>query len=406
MHPPSLLLFLGFCIVGQSIVLRQVQVITRHGARTPFQDLPRSNYVWNCRLSENSRPDYNQMAQEDVSRVYRKRYIRNREILPGNCSLGQLTYNGYAEHLDLGRSFRKTYVEQFHFLNETFNANEFFVRSTDSPRTLASAQSQLLGFYPPSTRRHSASVIDIFTIEPPNENLVTNMRCPKLVKMCTEIGQSTQWTKQEATLNPLKNQLQNLWNVSSLPWWIGLYDSFYSRSYQNVSLPDGITTDMVNQIVNLVVWELNYLYGSPNVAKLGIGTFLLELVNHMQNVANGQTNPKWIFYSAHDTTLALVLSSLKSLEGTGWPSYAAHLLFELWEDDFDNFYVHVIYNDQDIVIPGCETAYCELETFIDICSKHTITPEEWRTECGLQNSLPMRELNVDIGPANLAQYFC
>jgi len=396
---------LGLCIVGQSLVLRQVQVITRHGARTPFQDLPRSTYVWNCQLSEIARPDFTEVAEEQITRVYRKRYIRNREVLPGNCSLGQLTYNGYSGHLDLGISFRRTYVDQLNFLNSTFHANEFFIRSTDSPRTIASAQSQLLGFYPPSTRRH-ASVIDIFTIEPPNENLVTNMRCPKLVKMCTEIGNSAQWAKQEATLNPLKTQLENLWNVTSLPWWIGLYDSFYSRSHQNVPLPDGITKEMVNEILNLVVWELNYLYGSPNVARLGIGTFLLELVNNMKTAANGRTNPKWIYYSAHDTTLALVLSALNSLEGTGWPPYVGHLVFELWEDEFDNFFVHTIYNDQEMIIPGCKTTYCQLQTFIDICSKQTLTPEEWRKECGLQNLPPMTELNIDSGPANLAQYFC
>jgi len=396
------LLFLGVFSQRQ---LKQVQVITRHGARTPFDDLPKSNVVWNCKLTELARPDFNELPNEHINRAYRKRYIDYRQSLPGNCSQGELTFAGYLGHKKLGEYFRFRYVDELAFLNETFDSTEFFIRSTDSPRTFASAQSQLLGFYPPS-KRFSADVIDIFTIEPPRENLLPNMRCPKLGKMCYQIEQSNEWQQKQNSLNNLKKQLQTIWNTTNIPWWIGLYDAFYSRQYHQIPLPDGITEDMVQQITDLVVWQLNFLYGSPDVAMLGVGTFITELVQQMNNVVSeGQKNPKWIYYSAHDTTLALVMAGFNILKGTGWPPYVANLIFELWQDTDENEYqVHLLYNNQTIIIPGCDE-FCDFEIFVKAASQFSITQDDWANECGTSKSTYGDRLLGLVGD-DLISFFC
>lgn len=84
----------------EGLKLRQVQVFTRHGDRTPIHPLPGTGVdaTWNCNLtfasifdsapSTDSRP---------VSRLFRKAYLNGRNTFKGNCSVGQLTYEGHEQ---------------------------------------------------------------------------------------------------------------------------------------------------------------------------------------------------------------------------------------------------------------------------------------------------------------------
>jgi len=161
---------------------------------------------------------------------------------------------------------------------------------------------------------------------------------------------------------------------------------------------------MVDQILDLVVWQLNYLYATPNVAKLGIGTFVTELVAKMQSAVSGQTSPKWYLYSAHDVTLALVLAGFNSLEGTGWPPFVGHLIFELWEDQSGNFFVHLLYNDKEVVLPNC-AALCPYKDFLQIASTIMMTQQQWRQECGQTQAISTDHASFEA-PNDLAKYFC
>ena len=139
-----------------SMKLKFVQVITRHGARTPYAALPKSvEAEWDCTLRHLSIPSASSESVEwyDTPRLYRKNYMKGREVLPGNCMQGQLTHAGYKLHYALGEQFRETYVDDLHFLSAKGypSAEHIYVRSTDVPRTVASAEAQLLGFFPRSS---------------------------------------------------------------------------------------------------------------------------------------------------------------------------------------------------------------------------------------------------------------
>ena len=64
---------------------------------------------------------------------------------------GQLTGTGMSQHHVVGERLRKRYVYETGLLSTNYSRDEVLVRSTDYDRTMQSAQSQLMGLFPPST---------------------------------------------------------------------------------------------------------------------------------------------------------------------------------------------------------------------------------------------------------------
>ena len=61
---------------------------------------------------------------------------------------GELVPTGMRQHYNLGRQLRKEYIENLNFLSPAFNHEEIYIRSTNVNRTLMSAQSLFMGFFP------------------------------------------------------------------------------------------------------------------------------------------------------------------------------------------------------------------------------------------------------------------
>lgn len=61
---------------------------------------------------------------------------------------GQLTERGRSQHLALGAALRKRYVQDLGFLPSTLDSEAVWVRSTNVPRTIQSAQSLIDGLFP------------------------------------------------------------------------------------------------------------------------------------------------------------------------------------------------------------------------------------------------------------------
>lgn len=63
-------------------------------------------------------------------------------------SIGDLTQSGERQHYLQGTRFRKNYGDVQGFLSEKFDPREFMIMSTDFNRTIMSAYSEILGYYP------------------------------------------------------------------------------------------------------------------------------------------------------------------------------------------------------------------------------------------------------------------
>ena len=108
---------------------------------------------------------------------------------------GELIAKGMRQHYQLGVYFRKKYILQHHLLPTHFLSTTLYVRSTNYNRTLMSAESFLLGFYPLGTGPllsgkpalpHAFQPIPIHTIaESSDKMLLQTKKYPDLFLLAT-----------------------------------------------------------------------------------------------------------------------------------------------------------------------------------------------------------------------------
>ena len=131
--------------------IEQVQVMLRHGARTPY-----TNYscwldydvIWNnCNVTELylASPSYNSLKRP-AEWLFRKLYDGSPNYLGGNCLTGQLLYEGYKMEETNGNILYNAYLNGTYNIFDTdvwedIDTNyQMYLRSDDEQRTLMSGQ--------------------------------------------------------------------------------------------------------------------------------------------------------------------------------------------------------------------------------------------------------------------------
>jgi hypothetical protein len=355
--------------------LRFLIVTTRHGDRTPVGLYPgsgvNSNDVeWRCNLTQLSAIETGDEAFVQPGRLYRKRYLNQREVLPGNCMFGQLTAKGREQHIALGKSLRNVYVDKYGFLNPQFADSELWLRSTDVPRTIASAQSLLAGMYPPSsTGGAGVPVFDLHSIDAWRDNMTPNEKlCPHLRQIYTNLMQTEPWIAHMHEIAPLDAKLRAIFNVppNATIDIIDVFDETYARICHGKPLPGAVAP--LEQLIALnAQFEMAYFYNRTRTAlTLNIGSFVAEQLERLEQARNGSAGGlKWILYSGHDTTLW----PLSFAYGFGsieyWPPYASHMEIELWQSArTGEHFVRFLFNGRPRPAPGCASSEpCSWATF-------------------------------------------
>lgn len=132
--------------------LQQVQVVVRHGARTPYKKYQCwANYdvIWNnCNVTELmlESPSYSSQNRP-ATWLFRKIYNASPNYLGGNCFTGQLLLEGYDQEEANGGFLKQAYIndgplsifptDQWMSINTT---QFVYLRSDDEQRTLMSGQ--------------------------------------------------------------------------------------------------------------------------------------------------------------------------------------------------------------------------------------------------------------------------
>lgn len=290
---------------------------------------------------------------------------------------GQLTPEGMQQEYRLGRERRKIYIEHDHLLPFHYERQTMMVRSSDYDRTLMSAQSFLMGLYPPGTGPILASSkepalpcqyqpIPIHTI-PQKEDSVLVPRADRagFTRLLKKYVFSTkEWHDKNIQLRKnypkwskaLGVEIKDLMQLSSIG------NSLYIDQLHHVPLPAGLSATEINDIIENGRWVTAHMFKPYAISRQGGHDLLFLIANQFEAVVRGQTSLKYLLLSAHDSTILMAMSAMRvPLQDV--PPYASDLNFSLYETAPSQYVMKITYNGKPITLPVCQGSACTLEEF-------------------------------------------
>lgn len=311
--------------------------LVRHGDRTASDDLPAAPHVW----SEGA---------------------------------AQLTAIGMQQEYQLGVKLHKRYMVDSQLLSATYQPNTLYVRSTDYDRTIMSAQSLLLGLYPPGSGPAAPNStlpalpagfqpIPIHTVAASQDSaFLIDISSRKTADTINKYVYSrADWKEKSAEFSAQYNRWSQLTGVHVASMFDVLSLSDTVRAYVNhdVTLPEGLTLEEAKKIIEAGDWIYASLLKPKEVGDVAGKPALQKIIWYLEQAAEQKSKTKFVLISAHDVTTIGVMSALHApLESA--PSYAADLNFSLYESGPQNYYVKITYNDTPVNVPGCRGNVCPL----------------------------------------------
>lgn len=339
---------------------------------------------------------------------------------------GMLTPEGMNMLYTLGKAFRQRYVVDNSLVNGSYTRRDITVRSTDYDRTLMSAQSFLNGLYNPGTgplmqdglpglTPQRLQPVPIHTVPQPEDSLLrayANGMCPAFRAAYAERQGDSEWVDMRQKHKALLGQLPGMTGLDSVSVddMYRVEDPLVCDKAHGLPWPAGFTQSIFEATQEMADFSLTQMFTGFQSRRLGGGNLVGAIRERLQLASEGKPQPGWnqrlitddllqatvrdvegpriAMYSAHDTTLAALLSALDVFNGHN-PPYASSVVFELVRNA-EGMHVRVIYNQgvgnlfaagNAIRIPGCPAGpLCPLDTFLKVTAD--IVPDNWAVECG------------------------
>ncbi|KAJ3040874.1 Acid phosphatase-like protein 2 [Rhizophlyctis rosea] len=382
--------------------LQTLQIITRHGDRSPSLSLPYEPTPWDMCDTPSEIIQLDEM-QSPSQPFIRKMHIPHAtpSYWKGNCNLGQLTRRGHEQMRELGKVLKEIYVDGVveWVGGPIMGLEDVHVRSTDVWRTIQAAQSLITSLFPaPNTT--TTIPIPLHVHPKPIDTLSLPLHhCPRLHHLHTTSRKSPQYTNFKSLSTHLTKKLSTLLGFKSHEIDVGRwFDVIMCRRCWGMDVcgADGkcVPEELQVEVVQLAEWWKGFEYDTERMeeTRLRVGPLIVELLdrfNMSRQPSHDDTddlnlNQKRIhYYSAHDTTLSALLAVLG--HGTErWPAYASSLVFELWErDGGDGRVVRILYNGRvlkgwcaDEIGEGCDVK--RLEEWVG-----NFLPRDMDGQCGV-----------------------
>ncbi|KAI1430848.1 histidine phosphatase superfamily [Xylaria sp. CBS 124048] len=276
--------------------------------------------------------------------------------LDGVCDMGMLTDRGRETTFDLGTRLRRLYVDQLGFLPPTLNdADLLYLRATPIPRALESLQETFTGLYPPHARSPLLSPLTIIQRSPGQETLFPNdSNCRRFAALSRAFAQraASRWndTDEMAYLNKIYGNWMPAStprvSVDGRPRLNGIMDTINATLAHgpDTRLPQEFYDPKSREIMDKIVveeWFAGYKE-SQEYRTLGIGGLLGDCVSRMVGTAEHlrvggmekdrqtATAMRFGLSGCHDTTIAGVLASLGAFENGKWPAFTSHIAIEMF----------------------------------------------------------------------------
>jgi len=350
MYFKKIILFLSLLLLSSVLYAKETLIfaidLIRHGDRTPLLVIPKDHPVW----------------------------------LEG---MGQLTAIGMQQEFQRGVTFRKKYIDHFHLLPPHLQNQTIYIISTDLDRTLMSAEAVLLGLYPlktgpllPGSNKpalpYAYQPVPIHT-KPVDANdlFISDFDAAKYHQLLTRYVDSRpdwiQKTKELQNKFPAWNKATGL-NFTTLHQFGALADALDIYQIHHIPFPAGLSAADVKEIIAAGRWAFVTEYQTKEIASIVGPRLVAAIADYLQKASQQKTPLKYVLFSAHDSTIMSVMTTLQR-PLNAQPPYASDVNFALFKADAGDYVVKVNYNGKRVTIPGCDATDCTLAQFMKLAGQ-------------------------------------
>lgn len=394
-----------------------VQVVFRHGARTPLTN--RHEFWTPQKWTDCSGPIpygpqskillQDKTGQPSAPHPHNLKQMQRR--LEGNCFQGQLTNIGHQQAYDLGSELRRKYIDKVKLLDPHFLKEEVEARTTNFQRTINTLQGVLSGIYP--NLPNSNIIVPVLTSGETDEILYADSKsCPHLgtfleaskalirsqLRGANDLGLLASKTKEEMKriLNLDDAYFDRSWT------WSDIHDAMTSMRTHGKKIPEELVRrpELLEAVDRLATKEFS-AFVAPSIQdehgkailRLSMGVLLHTLIENIESKIRSKAGPKLYLYSGHDSSVMPVLAAL-GVSIDSWPPYCSNVVIELWERRDGQHVVRCFFNHEEISIPHVPRgSHPTLETFkTEVLGPFILSQEKWGAACQVkvthEGSLP------------------
>jgi len=273
--------------------------------------------------------------------------------------LGNLTSKGRMDAIQVGKDFKKYYVDANSLLPYSFQPEAIQIRSTDFQRTIETARGVMRGMYP------SQSETIPITIVPKQEDLLLlGLACVacKDMQSLTRARYNYSPNLSKATIREILSELEKIndkfgTSLNDIDDIVKLADIINTSRIHNKPLLKKISDKEVEQIFRLRDLVFIDMFGSPNAACLGASDLMKQILTTMADKIRNKMPLKYMLFSAHDINILCILSLLDLPLDTS--PYLSNIRFELFEQGSAKFFVRILYRNSPLKVVSEE--FCPFE---------------------------------------------
>lgn len=358
--------------------LIQVQVVHRHGDRTPITPMKDEEF-WSKTLPSSSLLE--KISSGTIIKRDDDKTTGSGHAAFGRGPFGKLTQLGLFQMVEVGSRLREQLhldeedEDGHHFDNEgrmyiqkgrlfsqktPLHPNKIVVKSTDFPRTLQSVQALLVGLFPDGLPDGTHIEIDArhtdILIPDPQPRLSVEQ-----AELEKKLSQRKHLLEREAELKTLSKKIsQELRpfvgeDASSVSFGIGEEGDTKLEekplSWSQLSeimtclkvrglLPDSITAEEYETTTSHSAWKWFENLRYNKLAYLAMKPFMNFIMDTLNlghklsaELVNNDEESTMYIYSAHDSSLIGLMCAFRLQQPSQWPEYGSYLKIELFEAD-------------------------------------------------------------------------
>ncbi|XP_078419813.1 2-phosphoxylose phosphatase 1 isoform X2 [Cetorhinus maximus] len=363
--------------------LLSVHVMIRHGDRYPLYAIPKTKPPpIDCTLIPNREPSHrlleNFIKNRNIATACQlDGPLNNIALLPSHtvCEMGELTQIGVVQHLLNGEHLHDTYIKKHKLLPDNWTTKQLYVESTGKSRTLQSGLALLYSLLPKldwgkiRVRYQWSTIFCSNSCDCPMRNhyLEEEQRRQYNLRVKNSLLEQTYINMAKIVGIPTR-RLRAANPIDSLLCHFCHNVSFPCTEYGCINLDHFIVikTHQLEDERDRQRKKLYYKY-----ALLATHPILNQTATRMQQITQGKKDEIFALYSAHDVTVAPLLSAL-GIPDASFPRFGARIIFEIWQNGKDkrqNF-IRILYNGNDVTF---QTSFCSGHK---ARSKHLLCPFE------------------------------